>query len=512
VLTRLYNTNKYELAELSCYRFPSIVKKEPWKVYPVVPKSDDPFKKIYDSQKLCEFGQVRFEFAALDFRPDIVIDIRDFWYFSYQNLSPLRKFFHWIIAPTYDSSPQPIDAIRTYKQADSLLFHSEWAKNEFLKYSDGENIRGIVSDAVDLNNFIPLNYNAKNKYGIDSETFIIGSVMRNQQRKLIPETFIVLKKLLDTISTPIYFYLQTTYPENDAWDIPVLLLEYGVQNNVLFSYLCKTCGEFRPSVYQGINRKCPHCGKTSQITSTNHAINQNQLNEIYNLFDVYLQYSSCEGFGIPQVEASAAGVPVVTVDHGAMKEVGSRINADIIPINKTFKEIIGGTNRVYPDNDICYNILKEHITTNRKQLDDNKTNLRSKTKTAYNWDITAKKFEDIIDTTELSDLQGKWSDKHTLPQYIPKTLPTIDSNREFIYYIVDNILCEPRLKRTNFIEEIICNLDSGYTIASNKSSKFTRDHALLTIQNWANNKYGLENIRLNKQSIPQNLHYFLNYS
>ena len=39
ILSRLYETGKYEIAELSAYRGPNIKNNFPWKIYPVVPSA-----------------------------------------------------------------------------------------------------------------------------------------------------------------------------------------------------------------------------------------------------------------------------------------------------------------------------------------------------------------------------------------------------------------------------------------------------------------------------------------
>jgi glycosyltransferase involved in cell wall biosynthesis len=45
------------------------------------------------------------------------------------------------------------------------------------------------------------------------------------------------------------------------------------------------------------------------------------MSAIYNAFDVLLNPSMGEGFGVPIVEAQACGVPVIVSDHSAMSEL-----------------------------------------------------------------------------------------------------------------------------------------------------------------------------------------------
>lgn len=517
ILNRLYATHKYDIAELSCFRNPEVLKTEPWKIYPVVPSKDDPFKKTYDSQKGCAFGQILFELALLDFKPDIVIDVRDFWYFTYQENSNLRRFFHWMIAPAYDSSPQSINAVDMYRSADSLLFHSEWAMNDMINrnfYND-KNIKGVVNDAVDSTVFYPINKKKsilKNEYGIDNKSFIIGSVMRNQKRKLIPDLFNVLNKLIESNPAKnILLYLNTTEPETSGWNIPVLLLEFNVQNNVLLTYKCDSCKRFFPSLYKGINTQCHYCDKNSRIINTVNGITQEQLNIVYNLFDVYIQYSICEGFGIPQAEAASCGVPVITVDHGAMGEIGKNLNAGLVRVQKIFKETDVGNDRVYPDNTHCQEIIQSFIDMDKSSLYQKGKETRDLLISKYSWDKTAKTFESIIDSIELIGDQGKWDSISSLPSTPVTSLPNIDSNREFIYYIIDNMICDQDLKKTSFIEEMIYHLDSGLSLNHDNKVTYSRQLAIQNLQNYFNNKNGIEQMRLGKIPLFNNSSQFFNY-
>ena len=518
VVSRLFSTNKYEVAELSCFRHPGVPKTEPWKIYPVTPALDDPFKKTYDSQKGCSFGQILFELALLDFKPDIVIDVRDFWYFAYQESSCLRRFFHWMIAPAYDSSPQSINSLNMYRNADTLLFHSEWAANDMINknfYND-INIGGVVSDAVDSKVFYPLEIKKsllKTQNHINNKAFIIGTVMRNQRRKLIPDLFQILSQIIkNNPSRDILLYLNTTEPETSGWNIPALLLEFNVQNNVLLTYKCNNCYKFFPSVYKGIETSCYYCGNKSNIINTVNGVSQEQLNTIYNLFDIYIQYAICEGFGIPQAEAASCGLPIITVNHGAMAEIGSKLNSPLVNIAKTFKETDVGSDRVYPDNNHCVEIIQSYLNMDKADLYEKGKQTRSLLLTNYSWDKTVKHFESIIDNVKLTGDQGKWDSPSLLQSKPELSLPEIDNNREFIYYIVDNMICDSDLKKTAFIEEMIYHLDSGFTLNHDSKIPYTRKAAIQNLQNYFNNKNGLEQMRLGKIPIYNKSSKFFNYS
>ena len=107
LLTRLYNSNKYNIAEFASYGFVNDPRDIgiPWTYYANAVKPEDPRHKEYTSRTDNQFGRWRFDKTVMDFRPDVVIDVRDYWMSYYQQLSPSRKHFHWILMPTVDSAP-----------------------------------------------------------------------------------------------------------------------------------------------------------------------------------------------------------------------------------------------------------------------------------------------------------------------------------------------------------------------------------------------------------------------
>ena len=114
ILNYLHSTGKYEIAEMSAYgqRDDPRAKDIPWGYYGVAPNSDCEPKasqeelNAYNSSGSNQFGEWIFEHVCLDFMPDIVCDIRDFWMLEFAERSPFRRYFKWCIMPTVDARPQ----------------------------------------------------------------------------------------------------------------------------------------------------------------------------------------------------------------------------------------------------------------------------------------------------------------------------------------------------------------------------------------------------------------------
>lgn len=515
IISRLSKLDKYDIAEFSSYRTVDTPKTESWKVYPNAVDPKDERSRSYLSNKINQFGQWRFEFVLNHFRPDIVIDIRDVWMLSYQQTSVFRPFYHWMIAPTMDAMPQKPDWLNAYFCADTLLAHTHWAKNNLQKLYPSIKVSGVVSDSVDTNIFKPISSTKsshKLTHGIDPNSFIIGSVMRNQKRKLIPDLMAITKSIKDkNPNKKIYLYLHTSYPEHSGWDIPSLVIENNIGDSVLLTYKCSNCKTFFPSVFKGAQTYCSVCGsKSASIAHVQNGTSTKDLSKIYNLFDVYIQYAICEGFGIPQVEAASCGIPVITIDHGAMKEVGENIGADLVPVSRIFRELESNTDRIYPDNDACINLISKYLEIDDITKMKSAKDIRSKLLDHYSWEKTAKEFETIIDNVKLSGLQGKWDSplRKTFPATKVNDMP---NNRDFIYFVVDKVIDDPELKKTYFIEDIISSLNSGYIHDGASNNKFTKKDALKILEIYMNNKATMEAIRTGTMKNPDFTKDFLSY-
>lgn len=495
ILSRLFKTGKYEIAEFASYKSLDSKKTCEWKVYPNAVTDDHPDAEKYKSNAINQFGQWRFEKVVLHFKPDIVFDIRDYWMFSYQELSPLRKYYHWIVAPTIDSIPQKPEWLTTFQNADIVLTHTEWAEQYLKSLKRPMNILGCVSDSVDTETFKPISWTKnyhKAKFGLPTDSIIIGSVMRNQKRKLIAELFSSLRQLINITQNPkIYLYLHTSYPEAQGWHIPELLQEYGVYNNVIFTYYCPTSQKIFPSVYKGALTPCPdNSGQVMIFPNVINGVNNQQLCQIYNIFDVYVQYAICEGLGIPQLEAASCGIPLFAVNYSGMEEITTKVNG--IKINHLLsKELETGSDRATPDNQHLISELIKWMNMNEDEKEFMSKNTRSLLEQHYSWDKTAEYFMKIFDSLEP---KNQWDQPMTTNTSL--TVPNDLSDRDFINFIVDNVIMEPSLRKTYFVQSCIKNLTENIANNDPKTTTAKRQEAVKYLETYLNNKIFCEKVRV----------------
>jgi glycosyltransferase involved in cell wall biosynthesis len=502
ILSRLHKTDKYQIAEFACYGKVNDPKDDGihWKYYANSVEPNDPRHKEYNSSMENQFGRWRFERVLLDFKPDVVIDVRDYWMNSYQQYSPYRPYFHWILMPTVDSAPQQEEWIDTFLHADAVFTYSDFGRDTLAQQSNNTiKYVSTTSPGVNLDVFQYLpkedRKQLRKAFGVPEDAFVVGSVMRNQKRKLIPELFVAIKQLINKLTSEnhplankIYLYLHTSYPDA-GWDIPQLLKEYEIGNRVLFTYSCKNCKFYRPSLYQHPAGFCPKCGQKSfSMPNVSNGITQAELNTVLNTFDIYTQYAICEGFGMPQVEAGSAGVPIASVNYSAMADIISNLKAFSIPVNQYFKELETKAIRVYPDNDEFVNILYQYINLPDILKEQKRFETRKLTEQYYNWDHIAKKWEAYLDKVELIGIQGQWD------TVLPKISPVSESEISMdaspynnIVKIVSNRMSNHQLTSSSILLNMIRDLNYGFFINGLQTQPYGIQQAIDLINGIINN-------------------------
>ena len=419
IMKYLYSTKKYELAELASYCTPEDPRHAeiPWNFYPaaVSENATQSEKDRYHSSTENQFGAWKFHETCLDFKPDIVCDIRDFWMLEFQSRSPYRDFFKWCIMPTVDASPQAQNWLSTFQSADACLTYSDWA-GKILKEQTGNKINWIGSapPSAHPSYCVALNQEVSRKdLGLPPNAKIIGTVMRNQRRKLYPDLFKTFKLLLDKVDDPenYFLYCHTGYPDA-GWDLPSLMQEHGILSKVFFTYKCTETGKTFAAKFQG-NAACSEYtkSKTGIFPSVQNGLSYDELAKVMSCFDIYVQYANSEGFGLPQVEAAAVGVPVASINYSAMETVIEKLDGFALEPAAYYKELETGCYRAVPDNEKTCDILVDFF--NKPSFDRKKIGFKTKQNFLkhFQWDVSGSMWEKYFDSVEIVDEKLTWLSK-----------------------------------------------------------------------------------------------------
>lgn len=155
-----------------------------------------------------------------------------------------------------------------------------------------------IYHAVDTDVFKPGDRDeSRTMLGIPQDAYVIGMVMANKgNRKQFPlqlEAVKLWQQKNPDIDVRVYLHTEPTSAMG-GYDMFSLVKKIGLEGKVF---------------------------STNQYDTSIVPMNPEGLAKIYNAFDVLMNCSSGEGFGVPIVEAQACGVPVITQGVTAMPEL-----------------------------------------------------------------------------------------------------------------------------------------------------------------------------------------------
>ena len=511
LLERLHASGKYELAEFAIYMKTSEGKNVPWKLYGNAPEDDEPDdqKQLYNSNPNNQFGAWRFDKVILDFKPDIVLSYRDPWMDMFISKSPLLPYFHWVWMPTVDSDPQKQSWIEGFAKTDAILCYSEFGIKTLEKDAGHLlNIKGCASPGIDPKIYKPYDKKQiRQELGIDPNANIVGTVMRNQKRKLFPELIKSFAKFLKVAPPEIkdntYLLLHTSYPEKMGWNLGYHISEEGVGGKVLTTYVCRQCKRYRVDFFRDSLSFCPHCKTISSVMpSVSMGLEVPDLVKIYNIMDLYVQYAICEGFGMPQVEATACGVPIASSDYSAMEDVLRWTKGYPIRIQKMYRELETNAERVFPDNDHLVEVMINHLMLSPEEKAKKSAEVRQATVDRYDWDDCAKVWMNYIDTYTPNGLQGHWNNPPQLFE-IPQEIPPNLDNETFVEFLYNQVTNQPNDSFGYEATKLVRDLNIGAVVDHGVVEPINRDKIFQRYQQHAQNKLVVEKIRSGMASIDQ---------
>ena len=418
----------HEVIELASYgqngnwQHEKYKQKTPWKIYLVEPnpKDSESIEK-YNKHSNAVNGGWMYEEVLIKEMPDVVIGLRDYTYDNFIIDSPLSKYTTVILSTTVDSYPQPEVWISGLSKADHLTFYNSWSEKQYLMQCKGDNVCGHISPAAD-DNFKKLDKTkCRESLGLPTDIKIVGTVMRNNPRKRFPELFEAISQTED-----IYLYCHTTYPDG-GWNIPAMIYQYNLQNKVFFTYQCQQCGAIESRLWSSCSNHCNKCKGHLIIPTPKKGISDNELNCIYNSFDLCLQWSNSEGFGIPPIEAAKAEVPTIACNYSAQTDVIDNISGILIDPMQYSRNEKSNTIYAIPDNKKLVDVLNNYNWEEKKIPVD-----------FYNWENTIKKWIELIDNLDIS--LDKWQNLPTYHQPIAYSKIENLPNDQFIIACIKHVL------------------------------------------------------------------------
>lgn len=503
VLKRLDETDEFEIAELGSYAHDDDPRCQqvPWKFYPVAPARNNPQAlQQYSAKPTNQFGEWRFDDVCLDFKPDIVCGIRDWWMDEFILRSPLRKNFSFIWMPTIDGEPQRELWLDSYRQADRILTYSQYGMSLLRKTCRrGTNLVTIASPGADLETFKPPDSKRdhKKRLGIDPDCLIVGTVMRNQKRKLYYDLIEAFGQWINhskskghvDLSKRTFLYLHTSYPDV-GYDIGKAIRDFKIGNKVIMTYLCRNCQTACPSFFAGEIMICRKCGKmAAHPPNADHSCPRNVLADIMKTFDLYVQYSVCEGWGMPLTEAQACGVPTMAVRYSAMVDHLDNPTSIPIEVDRFFWEAIIETEqkRALPNNsDFVMKLdrfLKQNEMVREEKIRQTRAYIEELVETygqdapmrRRGWERTAAIWGQTIRETEIKDQQTTWLCPTSCVNHPNLTAPSNDmNNSEFVNWVIGKVWNRPDMINTHFAGEWLKSLNIGSRTMGDQRVPFGR--------------------------------------
>ena len=257
-----------------------------------------------EEQRAEGYGKKLVDQAIREFKPDVYIGAEDIWAFNEFHHKPWWNKVNTMIWTTLDSLPILPHAVEYAPKIKNYYVWSPFAEEAFKKmgYNHVKTLRG----SLDTSNFFRITDKKKERLreanGLSNE-YVIGFVFRNQLRKSVPNLLNGFK-IFKEKEPKAKLLLHTHWAE--GWDIPRLLQEKGINtHDVLTTYICSKCSAYEVRPFSGQEQQCNKCGSQGTVNTTNASkgVSEEQLNEVYNLMDVYCHPFTSGGQEIPIQEA-----------------------------------------------------------------------------------------------------------------------------------------------------------------------------------------------------------------
>ena len=464
IMRYLFDTGKYELMELAngLQWGDGATETVPWKCRGSLPPPEELTGLNAEQQRAESYGLSLVDQAVNSFKPDVYLGIEDIWAFNNFANKPWWNKVNTMIWTTLDSLPILPQAIEYAPKIKNYFVWSSFAERAMneMGYNHVKTLRG----SLDTSNFFRFSDKERDnlrKYHGLSDEFIVGFVFRNQLRKSVPnllDGFKLFKKEKPNAK----LLLHTHWSE--GWDIPRMLQEKNISpDDVLTTYICSKCSHYIVSPFKGQELNCKRCGSQKSISTTNTSkgVSESQLNEVYNLMDVYCHPFTSGGQEIPIQEAKLTELVTLVTNYSCGEDSCTEESGGL-PLNwNEYRE--PGTQFIKAST------CPQHIASQLSHVSNLSEKQRSDTgKKARQWVIdnfsveaVGKQLEKIIDSMPSVDYDFDPKASAFNPDYNPRE--NYPSPQEFIIDIYKNILNDDVDSNSQGVKHWLGQMQAGKT-------------------------------------------------
>ena len=446
VLSYLYKTGKYDIVEAANGHVENapVLSKMPWKCIGTLPNDPSKVEMINKDPALARqasYGSEMIDDIIKEVKPDIYIGAEDIWGFNGFWDKKWWDKIHSTIWTTIDSEPILPLAVEAASKIKNYFVWASFAERELKKlgHNHVKTLRGSIDTDFFFSSVETFKQSLRTRFSISKETFVIGFVFRNQLRKSVPnllEGYKVFCKKNPNIDCKLL--LHTSWSE--GWDIMRLLKEKGIHHSdVLTTYFCSACKRYHVKAFSGEKNDCPYCKskETFNTTGVKNGVSENQLNEVYNLMDVYCHPFTSGGQEIPVQEAKLTELITLVTNYSCGEDCCTEESGGL-PLEWTeyrepgtqFIKASTSPDSISDNLQLVYNMPKEERSRIGKKARDFVLN-------NFSIDVIGPKIEKFLDGLPPIKWDYDFSEEERDPNYDP---PEGLSDSDFLIDIYKNIL------------------------------------------------------------------------
>ena len=264
---------------------------------------------------------------------------------------------------------------------DQLATYTEYGREMFLNLRpDLKSKIKVIPHGNNMKNFYPIldqeekDSFKKEYFGINADKFIIGCVNRNQSRKDIPTTIFGFLEYWENHNKNSFLYLHMDAKDPMGWNLRTILKQ--------------------TPLIEGVDYMFPPEEKMQKGTSVE------DMNKIYNSFDVFLTTATGGGWELTVTEAMGCRIPTIIPNHTSFSILGGKLGERTYYI-ETLYPIVAMVDNIIRFQSDLYEI-SDTIDLIYKQMEEKSIDLEIRLDKAYkfveslDWKDIAKTFAEDI--------------------------------------------------------------------------------------------------------------------